>query len=276
MTISRLVSKQNPLLKTIRLVVAGSRRAPEDLVAAEGVRVLEEALRAGCKIESAVLSEHFGSAERERHLLKAWISQGIPVHTIDDRLFPSISGVQAPQGAIALIRAPKRSLAAIAPARDALILCACGIQDPGNLGTLIRTAAASGVSLVCTTPGTVSARNPKALRASAGAFFFLPLVEHAQLQDIVSYCGRHSIRVYRADPREGLPYSKADFRKPSALFLGNEGSGMEAEAAARLPAIHIPMAAGTESLNVAIAGAVILFEAFRQRGYRGRSPVSRA
>jgi len=275
MTLSRLSSSQNPLLKTVRLVASGSHRAPDDLVAAEGVRVLEEANRAGCRIESVVLSEHFGFAERERNLLITWQSKGVPAYRVDEKLFQSVSGVQTPQGAIALVRIPKRSLESIVPARNALFLCACGIQDPGNLGTLIRTAVASGVSLFCTTPGTVSAKNPKALRSSAGAIFSLPLVEHVDLEDLLSYCSRHSIRAYRADPRQGTPYTKADLRKSSAVFLGNEGSGIHADAAARLSAIHIPMASGTESLNVAIAGAVILFEAFRQRRTRGRSPRSR-
>jgi RNA methyltransferase, TrmH family len=265
MTVSYISGKDNALLKKIRLMMSGSRRSPEQLVVAEGIRVLEEANRAECKIETVVCSELFGSDAREKRLLDAWLSKQIHIYKIGEKLFKSISGVQTPQGAIALVRAPKLSLGDITPASNALILCACEIQDPGNLGTLIRTAAAAGVTQICTTKGTVSARNPKSIRSSAGAFFHLPLIEHVDANNILAYCNAHSIRPYRADPREGMLYTRADFRGPCAIFLGNEGSGNSRDEFAGFLSIHISMAGGVESLNVAMAGAVILFEAFRQR-----------
>jgi RNA methyltransferase, TrmH family len=265
MPISFISSKDNPLLKTIRLMMSGSRRSPERLVIAEGIRVLEEANGAGCEIETVVCSEFFGSDVREKCLRDAWLSKQIPIYRIGEKLFQSISGVQTPQGAIALVRAPKLLLEDTTPAPNALILCACEIQDPGNMGTLIRTAVAAGATQICTTRGSVSARNPKSIRSSAGAFFHLPLIEHAEASDIRAYCNAYSIQPYRTDPREGIPYTKADFKKPCAIFLGNEGSGISQDVFAGFPAIHIAMAEGVESLNVAMAGAVILFEAFRQR-----------
>jgi RNA methyltransferase, TrmH family len=265
MTVSHLTSKDNPLLKTIRLMISGSHRSPEHLVAAEGIRVLEEANKAGCEIETVVCSERFGSEAREKSLLDVWISKGIPIYKTGEKLFQSISSVQTPQGAIALVRTPKLSLNDIPPAPNALILCACEIQDPGNLGTLIRTAAAAGANLICTTKGTVSARNPKSLRSSAGAFFRLPVIEHIDLDDVRAYCNAHSIRPHRTDPREGILYTEVDLRSACAIFLGNEGSGMPRDAFAGFSSIHIPMAEGSESLNVAMAGTIILFEAFRQR-----------
>jgi RNA methyltransferase, TrmH family len=265
MTVTHLTSKDNPLLKTIRLMMSGSRRSPEHLVAAEGVRVLEEVNRAGCAIETVVCSEDFGSNAREKSLLDTWVSSKLPIYVTAEKLFRSISNVQTSQGAIALVRAPKLALDGIPLAPHALILCACEIQDPGNLGTLIRTAAAAGVHAVCTTKGTVSARNPKSLRSSAGAFFRLPLIEHVDGSEFRDYCEAHSILPYRTDPREGMPYTKADLRRSCAIFLGNEGSGMPRDVLAGFESIHIPMAEGAESLNVAIAGSIILFEAYRQR-----------
>jgi RNA methyltransferase, TrmH family len=265
MTVSPLTSKDNPLLKTIRLITSGARRAPEQLAVAEGIRILEEVNRTGCEIKAVVFSEHFGADEREKKLLSAWLSKGIPAYRTGEKLFQSISGVQTPQGAIALIQVPRLSLDHIVPAHNALILCACEIQDPGNLGTLIRAAAAAGASLACTSKGTVSARNPKAIRSSAGAFFRLPLVEHVEPSGFRDYCGRHLIQIYRTDTCRGMLYTEADLRGPCAILVGNEGSGMTEDAFAEFPAIHIPMAEGVESLNVAMAGAVILFEAFRQR-----------
>jgi RNA methyltransferase, TrmH family len=265
MTVSYIASKDNPLLKTIRRMMSGARRSPEQLVAVEGIRMLEEVNKAGCEIETVVYSELFGSDGREKSLLDAWLSKQITIYRTGEKLFQSISGVQTPQGAIALIRAPKLLLGDIMPSANALILCACEVQDPGNMGTLIRTAAAAGATMICTTKGAVSARNPKSIRSSAGAFFHLPVIEHADANDIQAYCNTHSIRPYRTDPRKGMLYTQADFRCPCAIFLGNEGSGMPQDATSGFTSIHIPMAEGVESLNVAMAGAVILFEAFRQR-----------
>ncbi len=265
MTVAKITGRNNPLLKSIRLVSAGSHRAPKELVAVEGVRVLEEATKAGFPFEAVVLSERFGIAEREKSLLAAWQSGSVRTYSIGEKLFESLSSVQTSQGAIALVRVPEPGLNDIAPAENMLILCACGIQDPGNLGTLIRAAAAAGAHMVCTTRGTVSARNPKVLRSSAGAFFHIPVVEHVETADLQAFCNARSIRLYRSDARSGVSYTVADLRSSCAIMLGNEGSGMPEEQYAGYPAIRISMAEGIESLNVAMAGTIILFEAFRQR-----------
>ncbi len=265
MTVSQLMSRDNPLLKTIRLVSSGSRRAPKQLVVAEGIRVLEEVNDSCYEIEAVVFSEHFGSAPREELLLELWQSRGVQAYRVGDKLFASISAVLAPQGAVALVRVPALSLDQLPAPENALILYACGLQDPGNLGTLIRTAAAAGASALCTTKGTVSARNPKALRASAGLFFRLPLVEHVDAANFLDYCSSRGIRMFRTDAREGILYTEADLQLPCAILLGNEGSGMTGQELFEFPSIRIPMAEGVESLNVAIAGSVILFEASRQR-----------
>jgi RNA methyltransferase, TrmH family len=265
MAISRLTSRNNPLLKTIRLASSGSRRAPKELAVAEGIRVLEELNYCNCAIEAVVLSEGFGDSGREKSLLAAWLSRGFRIYKADAGLFASISDVKTPQGAVALVRVPEPSLTDIPQSPGALLLLACEIQDPGNLGTLIRAAAAAGATLVSTTKGTVSARNPKTIRASAGTCFRLPIVEHVDLQDFLLYCRRHSIRVYRTDVCGGLPYSEADLSSSCAILLGNEGGGIAQKELEALPAIHIPMAAGVESLNVAMAGGIFLYEARRQR-----------
>jgi RNA methyltransferase, TrmH family len=265
MTVAKLTGRNNPVLKNIRLVSSGSRRAPKHLIAVEGIRVLEEAAKADFGIEAAVVSEYFGSAAREKDLLAYWQKKRVRTFSISDRLFKSLSSVQAPQGAIALMRVPELSLDKVIAESNMLIVCACGIQDPGNLGTLIRAAAAAGANLVCTTKGTVSARNPKALRSSAGAFFHIPLVEHIEIRDFRNYCSSRSIRMYRTDARTGISHTEADLRSACAILLGNEGSGMSEEEYAEFFSIRIAMAKEIESLNVAMAGTVVLFEALRQR-----------
>ncbi len=178
----------------------------------------------------------------------------------------SVSGVVTPQGILALVRLPIRTLAGLELCANSLILVASGVQDPGNLGTLIRTAAAAGATLVCTTPGTVSARNPKSVRSSAGAVFHIAILEGVTPSEISDCCGRFGVHLYRTSAKEGLPYFEANFRGSCAFLLGNEGSGIPEAAWASHPSLRIPMSPAVESLNVAAAGAILLFEALRQRG----------
>lgn len=268
--IAQLTSKDNSLLKRIRLVASQARRAPEDLVLAEGIRSIEEAAGANRRIEAVLFMERFGSSERESALLRTLSERRINLYRISERLMESVSDVQTPQGVLALVRVPLVCLKDWTPVRRPLILCACGLQDPGNLGTLIRSAAAAGVSLVCLTPGTVSPRIPKVIRASAGAFFRLPVIERVDFLEFLVYCHEHSITPYLADAHAGKLYSEVDYTRGAALLLGNEARGLENVACADVQGIHIPMAPGVESLNVGIAGALVLFEAFRQRTAAGQ------
>jgi RNA methyltransferase, TrmH family len=265
MSVSELSSRDNSLLKTIRLVSGGSKRAPENLVLAEGIRVLEEVNRAGSPIESALFSDGFGAAEREDRILKEWRRKGVRLFRTSEKLFQTVSSVQAPQGALALVKIPRLSLDRASFSRDPLVVCACGIQDPGNLGTLIRTAAAAGATMICTMKGTVSARNPKSIRASAGSFFHLTPFEDVDAVGFLEYCRRTSIQLYRTDAADGINYVEANLRSGCAIVLGNEGSGVGEREYQGARSIRVPMKRGIESLNVAVAGGIILFEAFRQR-----------
>jgi len=270
MTIIELTSKDNPLLKLVRLVALQARKAPQDLVVAEGVRCVEEAIGAKCIIEAVLYSQEFGVSEREAKLIDTLSCQKARLYRTSDRLLKSVSDVQSPQGVLALVHAPVIALRDWAPVPRPLILCACGLQDPGNLGTLIRTAAAANASLVCTTAGTVSPRNPKAIRASAGGFFRLPVIDRLDPSEFLSFCRVHSITPCLTDARGERSYSDVDYTRGSAILLGNEGRGIINAAWADMESIRIPMAPGVESLNVATAGALVLFEAFRQRAKAGR------
>ena len=268
MTYARLTGKDNPLLKTLRKLNRNPEKDSGGRMAIEGVRALEEAENSGCAIEAAVISDSFGKEPREKILLDRWRARGIRIFQVGEKLFASISAVRTPQGAMALVCAPLHSLGGIRHKEPALILCACGIQDPGNLGTLIRAGAAADADMVLTTTGTVSARNPKTLRASAGAFFNIPVIEHLKTEELFSYCERNGIRMYRTDAGAGVSHTRADLASSCAVFVGNEGAGCNEAAFASLPAIHISMPGNAESLNVAAAGAIILFEAVRQRSGR--------
>ncbi len=193
-----LTGRANPLVRIIRLVAAQARRAPAELVLAEGVRVLEEVTRQGGQLETVLISENFGAVGRERHLLDVWMEREVPLRRCAGPLLRGLSGVVSFQGALALVRVPMLPLSAIGKVHNPLIVFLCGLQDPGNLGTILRSARAAGVSWVGSTAGTVSARNPKAIRASAGSFFSLPVVESLQAHEILDYCRSADIQMYRA------------------------------------------------------------------------------
>lgn len=260
-----LTRKDHTVAKKIRLVASQTRRAHKDLVVAEGIRVLEDVSTSGREIEVIVISEAFGQQVRERALLINWKSSKTRIYRASEAVLKSLSGVHAPQGVLALVRVPLLTFGELGPTAASLILCACGIQDPGNLGTLIRSAAAAGATLVCTSSGTVSARNPKCIRSSAGAFFRMPIVESASASQLLTFCRSWGVTPVWTDAQEGTAYWEYDFRKPTAIVLGNEGQGIMGVEWSKVPAIRIPMLAGTESLNVGAAGAILLFEALRQR-----------
>jgi TrmH family RNA methyltransferase len=260
-----LTSKDNPLVRTIRMVTAQTRRAPPELVVAEGLRVLEEATSAGCALEAALVTDNFGTDPRERALLDTWSARNVPVRRAAASLMRRLSDVVSPQGALALVRIPFLTLASLKERPNPLILCLCGIQDPGNLGTLLRTARAVGVSLACAASGTVSARSPKVIRASAGAFFHIPVVEGLRPAEFFDYCRARRISLYQANARAEHSCWTIDLKGPAAIVLGNEARGLAGEEWSGIPSIGIPMTPGVESLNVAVAGAVLLFEALRQR-----------
>ncbi len=270
MTVVQIRSSQNPLFKTARLISMRSKRAPQELVLAEGLRVLEEAVRSGCSVAAAIMTEDFGETHREEALVRSFESAGVRLYRTTQRLLRSLSEVVEPQGVIGLVTVPRLKLADVELGREALILCLCGLQDPGNLGTLIRTAVAADVSMVCTTPTTVSARNPKAVRSSAGAFFRAKVVERITPEDLLAFCRLHGLTIYRADAGRGVEYHRADLDRPLALLLGNESHGFRDEDWQGMPTLRIPLSQGVESLNVGIAGAVILFEVLRQRCIRRR------
>ncbi|MBM3790023.1 MAG: RNA methyltransferase [Acidobacteria bacterium] len=269
----RLSSRSNPVLKTVRQVAEQARRAPPDLVLAEGLRVLEEAMRSPYTLEACVTSEQFGSTLREKELALQWKRSQVTRYSVPAALFRTLTAVSSPQGALALVRVPRRDLAAAAPGPVPLLVCACGLQDPGNLGTLLRSARAAGATLACTTRATVSARNPKVIRSSAGAFFHLPPVEDLSPEAITGYCRQHGVRLFRTAAGRGRPYWEVDLRVPCGILFGNESRGVDTTPWGSLPCIRIPMAPGCESLNVSTAAAVILFEASRQRA-RSRSPAA--
>ena len=276
-----LTSRDNRWLKQFRLALRGGLPTESGSVGVEGVRLTEEALQSGCPIEAVLFSE---TGERHRERLAPWIGRpeiAFPVLRTTDRLFESIADTEHPQGVAALV-APRAAtlddlLRAPQGACSPLLAVLAGVQDPGNVGTILRTAAAFGATGAVTAAsgqsGTASPYSPKALRASAGAALHLPILAGMSLSILLAQLKVENIRTLASsvhEPRGSdqplLAPWQVDWCQPVALLIGNEGAGLPEEVERGANArIRIPMAGGVESLNAAAAAAVLFYEAARQR-----------
>ncbi|MCS7282716.1 MAG: RNA methyltransferase [Anaerolineae bacterium] len=255
-----ITSLKNDRVRLVRALQERRRvRQRERRFVVEGIRLCEEAARAGFRPHFVFYTDQARQDERALSLLSHWERAGVPCEEVSPEVMEACSDTETPQGLLAVVPIPELPF----PQRPTLLLILDRIRDPGNLGTILRTAWAAGVEGALLAPGTVDATNPKAVRAGMGAHFHLPLLaaDWEEIPLLVEGC-----RVYLADARGELSYTDADWTSRVALIVGGEaeGAGNQARALARAT-VAIPMAAGVESLNTAVAAAVLLFEAVRQR-----------
>ena len=256
-------SKDNERVKHARRAREG--REP-GLIFIEGLRLAEEGARSGLEVR-AVFHLAAGQDERAARLLAGLAESGAEMLECSPAVMDTLTDTVRAQGIVLLARRPQ----AAEPSRPGLVLGLDRIQDPGNLGTLLRTAEAAGADAVALLPGCADVFSPKVLRASMGAAFRLPVIELAGAAALFEFSARHGLQTAAAAGAGERTYDAHDWRAPTLLLLGNEANGVDPallrQCAARL---RIPLARQVESLNVAAAGAVILFEAARQR--RARRP----
>jgi RNA methyltransferase, TrmH family len=250
----RVESRQNARIKELRAGLARGTKTPH--IAIEGLHLVQEALKSGLALHTVFVRN--GSEA----LLEQLRVGDAEVLIVAEEVFESATLTEHPQGIAALVEAPEFPLQAMFAGRP-LVVIAAGLQDPGNLGTLVRSAEAFGATGMMLLPGTVSLWNAKTLRASSGSAFRLPVVA-LTADEAFAALREQRIRVFAAVARDGD--GEADLRGPSALLVGSEGAGLPdawiAQADAR---ITIPLPGAVESLNAAIAGSVLLYEAMRQR-----------
>jgi len=260
-TAAAISSRTNARVKQLRAAFNGNSRLSGGLIAIEGEHLLEESLRSGILPQTVFLSEHQHPPPE--------LPRSVEIVRLTSNVFSSAVETRSPQGIAALIEPPLYRLADILERLPSpLLLIAAGLQDPGNLGTIIRSGEAFGASGVLTTPGTVSPWNQKALRASAGSVFRTPVVE-ATKEEIADLQATHDLTLFAAvgTAQNGvLAAHAADLRQPTGILIGNEGAGLAPEwlelASAR---ITIPCPGPVESLNAAVAASLLLYEASRQR-----------
>jgi RNA methyltransferase, TrmH family len=278
---AHITSRDNRWLKAFRIALRGGLPTESGAVGVEGVRLTEEALRSGCRIDAVLFSE---SGERHRERLAPYIGRpeiAFPVLRTTDRLFEGLADTEHPQGVAALVEPRTSSFDELVRTPEGtcspLLVVLAGVQDPGNVGTILRTASAFGATGAATAAsgqsGTASPFSPKALRASAGAALHIPLLPGMSLTILLAQLRVAGVSTLASSAHESEDASspllapwQVDWCAPVALLVGNEGAGLPIEVERNADArIRIPMASGIESLNAAAAAAVLFYEAARQR-----------
>jgi TrmH family RNA methyltransferase len=246
-------------------------RQAENRFVVEGAKLLGEALRAGALIE-AVFIDAAGAGPMEWDLAQACGEVGADVRELQPGVLGRACDTVTPQPIAAIVGAMDISLDDLRLRHPDLVVVCADVRDPGNLGTLVRSAGAAGASALVCCAGTVDLYNPKSVRASSGVLFHLPVVAGADAVEVLEELGQWGLRRWGTAAHRGQVYADIDLTARSALVLGNEASGL-AETLDRYldGTLHIPMAGTVESLNVASAATVICFEAARQRTARERT-----
>ncbi|HEY0604653.1 MAG TPA: RNA methyltransferase [Herpetosiphonaceae bacterium] len=255
-----ITSTKNPQIKHLRSLLTNRKdRRSERLFVIEGVRLVEEALQAQAEIAIVVYNrDQLATTERGTALIEQ-LSHS-QAYEVSPEVLQAVSDTVTPQGVVAAVRWPE-----LESPMYGVVLVLDALQDPGNVGTLLRSAVATGIGQVICTAGTADVYSPKVARAAMGAHFRLPIAQDVSWDDAPLMLSTTD-NVYAAVAEASMPYYAADWRQPSALIVGNEANGVSAaglEIATKQ--IAIPMAPGVESLNAAVAGSVILFEMQRQR-----------
>ncbi len=263
----RIEGRHNALVKELRQAFARGERTPEGDCAIEGVRIIEEAIRSGLRFRAVFFRE--SAAERAERLLPQ-IGAHVETLLLPDRLFDGAVPSETPQGVAAFVKLKEFSLENVLERLQVgPILFLAGLQDPGNLGTIVRSAEAFGSAGVLLGEGTVSPYNSKVVRASAGSVFRLPIVSVKKALGVDVICTKlraQGVRLLATSSHKGTPVDQAKLAERAAVFIGSEGSGLPRHFMSQMDeTIAIPHSEQVESLNAGVAASVVLYEAARQR-----------
>lgn len=254
-----LASVRNPLIKEIRRALAKGTLTEDGCAIAETFHLLEEALRSDCDVPAVLAAESVRGAV-ERHIRNL---QGIRFAVLSDDLFATLGSTESSQGVIALVRPPQSTFDHLLRGRTLLVVLD-GVQDPGNAGTIVRSAEAFGATGALFLKGSVSPYNAKTLRASAGSLFRLPAVSGMAADLARAALQQARLDIYTAMPGAARQLHEVDFRRECAIVVGSEAQGVSPIMRGIANDITIPTS-GVESLNAAVAASIILYEASRQR-----------
>jgi len=280
-----ITSRDNKWIKAFRAALRGTGPRSGEPIGVEGPKLVEEALRSGLETEALLVSES-GERDAERILRAAGESEGgVPrsrVFHTTDRVFASVAGTDSPQGVAALFRQREWALEDVLRGPGAmresapLVAVIAAVQDPGNVGTIVRSAEAFGATGAVSTRGAADPWSPKALRASAGSALRLPVLRGMAIPILIAQLRIAGVKILATASKHdtgshvsGIS-SEVDLRGPAAIFIGNEGSGLPDEILRAADGItSIPTSGAVESLNAGIAASIVLYEAARQRKLEG-------
>ena len=256
-----LSGRHNQHLKELHLAFRRGELTAQGECAIEGVKLVEEALRSSQRLTSVFFSE---SARPLAKKLLPQLNTRTETHILSNALFNSIVPSEAPQGVAALVKVRGFPAAQILErSQSGPMVVAAGLQDPGNLGTLFRSAEAFGAAGIFLTEGTVGPYNPKVLRGSAGSIFRLPFLQIAS-GELIALLRQHGVRLLATSSHKGTPLPQISWALPLAIFIGNEGSGLPRDLMHQMQeTIVIPQAAQVESLNAGVAASIVLYEVAR-------------
>jgi len=263
----RIEGRHNALVKELRQAFGRSERTEAGDVAIEGLRIAEEAIRSGLKFRAFFFRESAqGLAER----LLPQIGSHVETLLLPDKIFDAAVPSETPQGVAALVRLRESSLDDILERMQVgPLMVVVGLQDPGNLGTILRSAEAFGSAGAVLGEGTVSCFNSKVIRASAGSIFRLPVIAAkgvSELESTMAKLRNQHVRLIATSSHKGTALDQANLTGPSDVFIGSEGSGLPRNLMAQVDElIAIPHTPQVESLNAGVAGSIVLYEAARQR-----------
>ncbi len=261
----RITSKDNFAVKRLKQLEAKKYRDRLNLFVLEGPTVLTEALNENLELEFAVYNDSFAESEKGGELLEALAYKKAELYQADDRLFSMISGTESPQGILAVIEKPEWNAEILSePGRNFIVMDR--VQDPGNMGTIIRTAEAAGFSGLVVIKGSTDPYSGKVSRAAAGALVRMPVFFAESPDELVMMMKNAGKKLVCTSPRSDKWHFEIDIAEDTAIVIGNEASGVcdEIFSNADITA-GIPMEGKTESLNAAIAASLMMYESLRQR-----------
>lgn len=263
----RIEGRHNALVKELRQAFSRAERTDQGDCAVEGLRIIEEAIRSGLRFRAVFFRE---SAPDMAKRLLPQIGAQVDTLLLPDKLFDSVVPSESPQGVAALVGVKDFSLdAMLERVQVGPIMVVAGLQDPGNLGTILRSAEAFGSAGVVLGEGTVSPFNSKVIRGSAGSVFRLPIVLAKSAGGLDGVCDKlraQGVRLLATSSHKGAPLDQANLAGAIAVFIGSEGSGLPRNLAAKVDeTVAIPHTPQVESLNAGVAGSIILYEAARQK-----------
>ena len=257
----QITSRDNSLLRQVRAVRDGK---VDELIYVEGLRLCEEALRSRLTIEAVVVSEELLRKERIAAVIQELSQASKRFGSVSEKLLESVSYTKTPQGIIVLAQRPESS--EIQVGTNPLLVVLHEINNPVNVGAILRTSEAAGAAGVIATKNTSNPFSPKSLRGAMGSAFRLPIWSGPSYIEVIEWCRQRGIAIICAAVEATTAYTEIDWSRPSALILGPESTGLTAEELELADRrVSIPMKGMAESLNVAVAGGVLLFEAARQR-----------